>query len=56
MGDQPAIIHVISSRATPAQIKDMASFYSSHIKLAVDIEKASWLAAGSGTPTASEPC
>lgn len=33
------IIHVITGKATPDQIKEMVQYYELHIKVAVDIEK-----------------
>jgi len=39
MQDELPIIHIITKPATKRQLGDMATFYKSHIKLAVDIEQ-----------------
>lgn len=33
------LIHVITDKATPEQVREMAVFYTAHIKVAVDIER-----------------
>lgn len=33
------IIHLITDKATPQQVREMAAFYAEHIKVAVDIER-----------------
>lgn len=33
------IVHLITEKATPQQLKEMAAFYTAHIKVAVDIER-----------------
>ena len=32
-------IHLITEKATPQQVREMAAFYTEHIKVAVDIER-----------------
>jgi len=46
MESRKPIIHVITGTATPQQVRDMAAFYTAHIKVAVDIERG--LLAGGG--------
>ena len=33
------IVHLITEKATPQQVREMATFYTAHIKVAVDIER-----------------